>query len=54
MSQNVEGTVISSAEYQINWPLGNINSPQQLSVRAVDKDLFRRDVDVAILILRYS
>jgi hypothetical protein len=28
--------------------------PQQLSVRAVDKDLFRREVDIAILILRYS
>jgi hypothetical protein len=54
MSQNVEGTVTSSAECQINWPLGNINSPQQLSVRAVDKDLFRREVDIAILILRYS
>ena len=54
MSQNVEGTVISSAEYHIDRPFGNINSPQKLSFRAVDNYLIRREVDIAILVLRYS
>jgi hypothetical protein len=43
-----------AAEYQIDRPFGNINSPQKLSFRAEDKHLIRREVDIAILVLRYS
>jgi hypothetical protein len=54
VGEDVESTAIGSSEYQINWPLGNINSLQKLSFRTVDKNLFRREVDIAILVLRYG
>jgi hypothetical protein len=53
VGEDVEGVAIGSAEYQIDGTLGNINSPQKLSVWSVDKDLFCRDIDIAILVLRY-
>ena len=54
VSEDEKSTAIGSAKYQIDRPIRNIDSPQELSVRVIDKDLFGREVDISILILRYS
>ena len=52
--EDVERTAIRSAKYQINGPLRNVDSSDELPFRAVHQDLFRPQVHVAVLVLRYG